>query len=237
MHLTVTHLAAFAGVMALGTMSPGPDFAIVLRHAVASGRRAGFATAVGIATGILGWVLLAAVGVAALVSTSPVSYLAMKLAGAAYLVFVGLRTLWTAVAARSELAPPAHADLAALAAAFDVPRHRRRRFRWSPLIVGDWDRRHWAAFRAGLVTNLFNPKVAVFFLALLPQFLPQHPTAGDTLVLAVISFAVTAGWFTTVTLVVGAIRRLLDRRAVRRGLDTLMGSALLALGVRLAIEH
>lgn len=234
MHLTVTHLAAFAGVMALGTMSPGPDFAIVLRHAVASGRRAGFATAVGIATGILGWVLLAAVGVAALILTSPMAYLVVKLAGAAYLVFVGLRTLWTAIAARRDLTPAAHADLAALAAAFDVPRHRRRRFRWSPLV---WDRRHWAAFRAGLLTNVFNPKVAVFFLALLPQFLPEHPTAGDTLVLAAISFAVTAGWFTTVTLVVGAIRRLLDRRAVRRGLDTLTGSALLALGLRLAIEH
>ncbi|MFI5840416.1 LysE family translocator [Catenuloplanes sp. NPDC051500] len=235
MHLTVTHLAAFAGVMALGTMSPGPDFAIVLRHAVASGRRAGFATAVGIATGILGWVLLAAVGVAALVATSPMAYLAMKLAGAAYLVFVGLRTLWTAIAARRDLTPAAHADLAALAAAFDVPRHRRRRFRWSPFTA--WDRRHWAAFRAGLFTNLVNPKVAVFFLALLPQFLPDNPTAGDTLVLGAVSFAVTAGWFTTVTLVVGAIRRLLDRRAVRRGLDTLTGSALLALGVRLAIEH
>ncbi|MDR7280379.1 LysE family translocator [Catenuloplanes atrovinosus] len=235
MHLTVTHLAAFAGVMALGTMSPGPDFAIVLRHAVASGRRAGFATAVGIATGILGWVLLAAVGVAALVATSPVAYLSMKLIGAAYLVFVGLRTLWTAITARRDLAPAAHADLAALAAAFDVPRHRRIRFRWLSLLL--WDRRHWAAFRAGLFTNVFNPKVAVFFLALLPQFLPEHPTPGDTLVLGAVSFAVTAGWFTTVTLVVGAMKRLLDRRAVRRGLDTLTGSALLALGLRLAISQ
>lgn len=235
MHLTVTHLAAFAGVMALGTMSPGPDFAIVLRHAVASGRRAGFATAVGIATGILGWVLLAAVGVAALVAASPVAYLTMKLAGAAYLVLVGLRTLWTAIAARRDLPPDTHADLARLAAAFDVPRHRRRRLPWLSLLA--WDRRHWAAFRAGLLTNVFNPKVAVFFLALLPQFLPDHPTPGDTLVLAAVSFAVTAGWFTTVTLVVGAMKRLLDRRAVRRGLDTLMGSALLALGLRLAIEH
>lgn len=235
MHLTVTHLAAFAGVMALGTMSPGPDFAVVLRNAVASGRRAGFATAVGIATGILGWVLLAAVGVAALVATSPVAYLVMKLAGGAYLVLIGLRTLWTAIAARRDLSPAAHADLAALAAAFDVPRHRRQRFRRLPLLA--WDRRHWAAFRIGLFTNLINPKVAVFFLALLPQFLPQHPTTGDTLVLAAVSFAVTAGWFTTVTLVVGAMKRLLDRRAVRRGLDTLTGSALLALGLRLAIEH
>ena len=159
----------------------------------------------------------------------------MKLAGAAYLVLVGLRTLWTAIAARRDLPPDTHADLARLAAAFDVPRHRRRSLPWLSLLA--WDRRHWAAFRAGLLTNVFNPKVAVFFLALLPQFLPDHPTPGDTLVLATVSFAVTAGWFTTVTLVVGAMKRLLDRRAVRRGLDTLMGSALLALGLRLAIEH
>jgi threonine/homoserine/homoserine lactone efflux protein len=205
--MPVTQFIALGGVVLLAAMSPGPDFAIVTRNAMMSGRRAGMACGVGIALGVFVWAVVTALGIAGLLAASAVAFTAVKLVGAAYLVFLGVRALLAArrgdyESARRLSAPKASGTL--------------------------------AAFRQGLVTNLLNPKVAVFFVALLPQFLPASATAGDHLLLAVVAAGVTLTWFTLLAGVVSALGRLLTANRVRRALDAVMGTLLVGLGARLA---
>jgi RhtB (resistance to homoserine/threonine) family protein len=201
-------LVAFAAATTLGAMSPGPDFAIVVRHAALGGRRAGTATALGIATGVAVWAVTAALGVAALLAASAAAFTIVKIVGAVYLLYLGIRSLRAAAGA----AGPDTEEPAGQARQI-APR---------------------TAFRDGLLCNALNPKVAVFYVAMMPQFLGGHPAAGDTLLLSVIAAAVACGWFVLVAGVVGALRRWLARDRVRRAIDGLMGAALIGLGVRLA---
>ena len=200
--MVAMYLLVFAGVIALGAMSPGPDLAVVMRRSIIDGRAHGIATATGVATGVLLWAAAAVSGVAALIAWLPGALTALKLAGAAYLLYLGVQAL------RHAGSPPA------------------------PATPGRSGVR--AAFRDGLLCNVLNPKTAVFFVALLPQFLPAHPTAVDTVLLSAVAVTVTATWFITVASLVAAFRRLLARPAVRRTLDRASGAVLIGLGVRLA---
>jgi threonine/homoserine/homoserine lactone efflux protein len=203
---TGAQLVAFCGVVSLGAMSPGPDFAVVVRRAALGGRAEGMAAATGVATGVFLWAVAAAAGVAALVATVPVLLTTIRYAGAAYLAYLGIRALLAA-------ARPVAADPGA-----------------PPASTG-------GAFRDGLLCNALNPKAAVFFLALLPQFLPTHPGVLDTLALSLVAVAVTVVWFGTVANLVAVFRRLFARSPVRRTLDGLSGAALLGLGARLALTR
>ncbi len=204
---TATQLVAFCGVVSLGAMSPGPDFAVVVRRSALRGRAEGMAAAAGVAAGVFLWAVAAAAGVAALVATVPVVLTTIRYAGAAYLAYLGVRAL--VAAARTP------------AAAGPEP---------PPGSTG-------GAFREGLLCNALNPKAAVFFLALLPQFLPAHPGTVDTLALSLLAVAVTLLWFCTVANLVALFRRLFTRSRVRRTLDGLSGAALLGLGARLALTR
>ncbi|MGW5668637.1 LysE family translocator [Micromonospora sp. NPDC003776] len=206
---TTPQLLAFGGVIVLGAMSPGPDFAVVVRHSAVSGRAHGTLAATGVAAGVFGWAVAAASGVAALVTLVPVAFTVVKLVGAAYLAFLGFRSLVSA--RRAGDVPP---EPAAPAAA------RPGR---------------WAAFRDGLLCNILNPKAAVFFVALLPQFLPADPGLVDTVALSVVAVAITGAWFLAVATLVAGLRRLFARPAVRRAVDGVSGLVLLGLGVRLAL--
>ncbi|GAA3341347.1 LysE family translocator [Amorphoplanes nipponensis] len=201
---TTGQLVAFCGVVGLGAMSPGPDFAVVVRRSALRGRAEGMAAATGVATGVFLWAVAAAAGVAALVATVPVVLTSIRYAGAAYLAYLGVRALLAAVrpAVAGPVAEPGSAG---------------------------------GAFRDGLLCNALNPKAAVFFLALLPQFLPAHPGAADTLTLSLLAVGITLLWFCTVANLVAVFRRLFARSRVRRTLDGLSGAALLALGARLAL--
>jgi threonine/homoserine/homoserine lactone efflux protein len=201
--------ASFLLVVVLGAMSPGPDFVVVTRSALAGGRRAGMAAGIGIALGVFAWVVAIALGVAAVLTASAVAFTVVKLAGAAYLVVLGVKA-WLAVR-RGE-----YRDLGEAAGA-------------PPLKAG-------AAFRQGLVTNLLNPKVAVYFLALLPQFLPADGSTLQTLELAAIATAGTVVWFVTLAVVVGALKKFFGNGRVRRGLDAVLGTVLVALGLKVAAE-
>ncbi|MGA5299157.1 LysE family translocator [Nucisporomicrobium flavum] len=203
---TATQALAFTGVIAIGAMSPGPDFAVVVRRAALDGRASGVAAATGVASGVFLWSVAAAAGVAALVATAPAVLAAIRWAGAAYLAYLGVRAL--------------------IAAARPAP---------APQAVGTGSA--GGAFRDGLLCNALNPKAAVFFLALLPQFLPARPGVSDTLTLSLLAVAITLVWFSTVAVLVAALRRLFARTAVRRGLDGLSGLALLGLGARLALTR
>jgi RhtB (resistance to homoserine/threonine) family protein len=205
--MTTTQVVAFAAAIGLGAMSPGPDFAVVVRQAVTSGRRAGLATAAGVAVGILVWVLAATTGVAALLAASAVAFTVVKVIGAGYLLYLGVRALRAAARRAGATAEPA---------------------------TGRAPTTGVAAFRSGLLCNVLNPKAAVFFVALMPQFLPRHPAVADVLLLSATAFLITLLWFGVVATVLSGLRRLLDRPAVRRVIDGLTGTALVLLGIRLA---
>lgn len=204
--MTAGQTLAFAGIIVLGAVSPGPDFAVVARRAAVSGRRAGMAAAAGVATGIFVWAVAAAAGVAAAMTALPGILTAIRYAGAAYLAYLGVRALLAASRRGRPEAPEA-----------EVRGHT------------------WQSFRDGLLTNALNPKAAVFFVALLPQFLPDRPHPADTLALALIAVAITLAWFLLVANLIAALRRVLSRPTPRRVLDAVTGTALLSLGARLAM--
>jgi len=203
--MSVTHVLAFVGVVLLAAMTPGPDFAIVVRRSVRSGVRSGMAAALGVGAGVFVWAVSAAVGVAALLEASAVAFSIVKIAGAIYLLYLGVRALRSA--SRDD---PAEQDADR-----------------GPQSV-------WMSFRQGLMCNLLNPKVAAFFMALMPQFVGDGSAYGVTLLLAGIAGATALSWFCVLANLVSALRRVFARPAVRRVVDAVMGTALVGLGIRLA---
>jgi threonine/homoserine/homoserine lactone efflux protein len=188
---------------------PGPDFAVVTKNTLAGGQRRGAWSAVGVSTSNALQGLAAAAGLGAMIVRAQPLFHAVKWAGIAYLAFLGVQALRSAVAGRYP-GPDADGDGGAAAA------------------VSGW--------RQGFVSNITNPKVLVFYLAVLPQFLgPRAPLAA--LVLLALTHAVLSLLY-LVALVTGMqrARRVLTRRRVRRALDAATGTALLGFGVRLATE-
>lgn len=207
---------AFAGVAALLVVTPGVDFATVLRSAL-RGRRQGLATCAGVLCGFVFHSALALAGVSAVLASSHTLFVALKLAGGAYLTWLGLRTLVSlALQVRRGRSGaggvgPAPAATAAVAARPDLA----------------------AAFRDGLLGNALNPKAPVIWLSLLPQFIPSGvPVAPRVLLLSGILLALGALWYPLVVLAVSALRRLLTRTRARHTLEALTGTSLTALGIR-----
>ena len=141
-------LAAFLGIAALVIVTPGPDTALTIRNTLGGGRRGGLGTALGVAAGQAVWTVATSAGIAALLVASASVFAALRLAGAAYLVWLGAQALWAAIRGAT------------------ARRDRRATRRSRPPLAG------WAAFRQGVLSNLGNPKMAVFFTSLLPQFAP-----------------------------------------------------------------
>jgi len=155
---------------------------------------------------VLAWAAASALGVAAVLATSPTAFAVLQLGGAAYLVVLGLQTLW-----RTRQATPDRGE--------DRDRAERRT----------------TAFRQGLLTNVLNPKIAVFYGTLLPQFLsPGDPALAISLVLAGIHVAFGLAWLTTYAWLVTRAGDVLRRPRARRALDRLTGTVLVALGLRIA---
>ena len=199
---------AFAAVAALIVIVPGPDMALVLRNGVAYGRRAAVATALGINAGLLVWAAAAALGVAAVLHASGAAFTVLKLVGAVYLVWLGVRALLDAWRG-------GHHDVTTSA-----PRRRA-----SP-------------FRQGLLSNLFNPKIALVYTTLIPQFVDRGGSeVAQTFVLAGVFIAMGLVWLTSYALLVAQVGELLRRPIVRRVVNAVSGAVLTALGVRLAFER
>jgi threonine/homoserine/homoserine lactone efflux protein len=198
---------AFLGISLVVIVTPGQDTALTIRNTLVGGRGNGVRTAAGVASGQVVWALAASTGLAALLAASEPAFDALKFAGAAYLVVLGLHALSDAIRGRA-----AHA-----AEERTQPRH---------------------GFRQGLISNLGNPKMAVFFTGLLPQFAPEHgPAFATMLALGVVFAALTLAWLTLYAFAVERARDALERSAVRRALDAATGTALIALGVRVAAER
>jgi len=209
----VPSLLSFAVVAGLLTITPGLDTALVLRSAVAQGPRHGFATALGINAGVLAWGVGAAVGVSALLTASTLAFTALKVTGAVYMVWLGVRMLRAAV---SDAAT-------ATATAADGPQVPQS---------------CWAAWRRGLVTNLVNPKIGAFYVAVLPQFVPEGAsplTAG--LLLALVHNLEGLVWFAVLILGASRVRAVLQRRSARRAVDALTGTVLIGFGLRLGLAR
>ena len=199
-------LAAFLGAMALITVTPGPDTAVVVRSALRAGTPAALRTAAGTCLGLLAWGALAALGVAAILAASAALFTAVKLVGAAYLVWLGVRTLLTAGAAP----PPA------------APAREGSR----------------GAFAGGLAPNLLNVKAALFFTALLPQFIaPEDPVLVVSALMTAIAALASLAWLSLYALLVPRAGDVLRRPAVRRRIDRCTGAVLIALGLRIAVER
>ena len=196
---------SIAGVVLLGAVSPGPDFFVLTRRTAVSGRGAGLMCAAGMATGIFLWVTAVGDGVGALLATSPVVFTVVKSGGAAYLVLLGIRGWLSACRGSPARTPETAAAL--------QPSAR--------------------SFREGLLCNLLNPKVAVFYLAFLPQFLPPGGGWSPTLELAVTAAATVMCWYVFVALMIVAVRRFLTAR-VSRIIDAAVGTVLIGLGVLIA---
>ncbi len=190
--------------LALLTVLPGPDVAVVTRVALARGRSGALRTALGIVSGLLAWGLLTVAGLAALLAASATAYTAVRVAGAAYLVWLGLQALWSSRAGAVSAA-------AVTGSATGRP------------------------FRTGLVSNLLNPKIAVFYTGLLPNLVPAGAPQATTLVGLVLVHAVLSlGWLTLYAALVGRAAGTLQRPRVRRTLDRVTGVVLVGFGLRLA---
>jgi RhtB (resistance to homoserine/threonine) family protein len=201
-------LAGFVAVSALVICTPGQDTALTIRNTVARGRRNGIATAFGVACGQAVWTLAASAGLVALLGASEQLFHALRLVGAAYLAYLGLQSLRGAVG-RSRAPEEAPSRAAS---------------------------RTSRGFRQGVLSNLGNPKMAVFFATLLPQFAPSGRASFVGLfALGMLFCSLTLSWLTLYAFAVSRAQRLIGER-VRRALDAVTGVVLVFLGVRLAVE-
>ena len=201
-------LAAFVGVSALVICTPGQDTALTIRNTLAGGRRSGIETAFGVAAGQAVWTLAASAGVVTVLRASEPVFHTLRLAGAAYLVYLGGRSLAQAFGRRRAARSPSRPDVQA------ATRH---------------------GIRQGVLSNLGNPKMAVFFATLLPQFAPSGDFVG-LLGLGLMFCSLTFAWLALYASAVARATRLLAGRA-RRALDAVTGVVLVALGLRLAVER
>jgi threonine/homoserine/homoserine lactone efflux protein len=200
--------AAFAGVSAVVIVTPGPDTAVTISGTLGGGRRGGLLTALGVFCGQVTWTLAASAGIAALLVASEPAFLAVKYAGAAYLAFLGLQAIRAAARRRQPGAPAT--------------------------TVAPQPRSAVAAWRRGLLSDLGNPKMAVFFTSLLPQFGTHFAGMAG---LGLLFCAMTFAWLSGYALAVARMGGLLSRTRIRRTLDAATGTVLIALGVRLATER
>jgi threonine/homoserine/homoserine lactone efflux protein len=201
----VTDLAGFVALAIVVIVTPGPDTALTIRNTLVGGRPAGVATAVGVALGQATWSLATSVGIAALLVAAEPAFAALKLAGAAYLIYLGAQSLWSAFRGR-----PAHPTVDGL-----VVRVRAT-----------------TALRQGVLSNLTNPKMAVFFPSLLPQFVAAD--APPFLALGILFCLMTLAWLTAYAFLVARAGDVLRRSAIRRAVEAVTGVVLVAFGIRVA---
>ena len=206
------HLGAFVAVAAVVIIAPGPDTVLVTKNALLHGRGAALATSLGVNTGLLIWSLAAAFGVAAVVRASAFAFTALKLVGACYLAWLGLQAL------RAAWRREAHG--------FDGDGAPRRALSSR------------GGFRQGLFSDLANPKIAVFFTGLLPQFVSsRHAVLEPFLLLGGLFVLMTLTWLCAYALVAARVSTVLTRPRVKAALDGLTGAVLVGFGVRLALER
>lgn len=209
-------LARFLPVALAVMLAPGPDFAIVTRQTLVHGRHHGLFASFGVSAGLLVHTAAAVVGLSALLAASATLFTAVKLAGAAYLVVIGIRAIWKARRPGAEDGPQGE----------PAPRESAE-----PLAL---------AFRQGALTNVLNVKVAIMFLSLLPQFVDPHgsvPLALQTATLAAVFIVMNQVYFALYTGVLSNIGDVMRRDSVKRWFDRVSGFVFIGLGLRVAVQR
>ncbi len=202
-------MTTFAIAALLLIMMPGPDQVLVTRNALAGGRRGGLLTMLGGALGLSVHATAAAVGLSALLLASSAAFTALKVVGVAYLLWLGVQT-WRS-ARRTRIEPPEEA--------------------------GAHEEQRWSAYlRQGFLSNALNPKVALFFVTFLPQFLPADSGSprGDALMLSAVFAGLYVAWFGGYAVLVDRLGSWLRRPSVRARIERVTGFALVTFAARLA---
>jgi threonine/homoserine/homoserine lactone efflux protein len=216
-------LAAFALAATLLILAPGPDSMLVLRNTLRRGRRAGWVTACGTLTGLLTWATAAAFGLSALLRASVLGYDILRVAGAGYLFWLGVTSL-----ARFRRARPAPEAVNPAPEAVKLAPEAANEV--NALVEG-------RLYLNGLVCNLLNPKIGVFFIAFLPGFIPARTsTAAFSLLLGLWFIAETGAWLAALSWMVARGAGWLRGSAVQRWAERVTGVVLIGFGLRLAAE-
>lgn len=206
-------LPGFVVAVLLISASPGPAMALIFRRAALHGLRAAVPTVLGLEAGLYLWALCAGAGLAAVVAASQVAFVVLRIAGAMFLLYLGVkawRTAW-----RSRTRSEAQETVV-------VP---------SSVSGQGW----WRAFGEGVVVMLANPKAAVFMIAFYPQFVPaDRPLLATTALLAAAQVLIETAFYLTLAVAVGRAGAWFRRPVIRRRLEAISGSVLIALGLRLA---
>jgi len=206
---------AFVGIAALLTITPGADMALVAKNAFSRGRRASFATILGICSGLVVHATASALGLSVILAESARAFAVVKWAGALYLLYLGLAALWRALhgVTPSPITRDANRDGAAEESG------------------AAW----WAGYVEGLFTNVLNPKVVLFYLTFLPQFIaPGDPILRTSLLLASVHIVMGLIWLSIYGAALRRLSAVMSRSSFRRTLEAATGGLLVAVGVRLA---
>lgn len=210
--MDVSVLLTLLLVHQLGLMSPGPDFVVVVDSSLLSSRRAGLFTALGIMSGLAVHLAYTFAGLALVISQSILLFSVIKYAGAAYLIWIGIKGLRAKKAASQDVLQASGT-------------------------LSSGNRTAWAAYRKGLLTNVLNPKVTLFFLSVFSQFITPETGLGTRLVYASALLLQNLAWFSIVATLFSAPALRLRLHAVRHYLDRTMGAVLVALGLNVALNH
>lgn len=203
-----TSLSAFLAVSIVVIVTPGPDTALTIRNTIAGGRAGGLATALGVAVGQLIWAVFTGLGLVAILLASEPVFQALRLAGAAYLVYLGVQSLRSALGRGGG---PPNDPVAPAGVRLTAGR----------------------AFRQGVINNLANPKMAAFFASVLPQFAaPGAAMLASLLGLGAVFTSLTLLWLALYSWVIATLGGLFRDSRVRRLLDAVAGLTLVGLGVR-----
>jgi threonine/homoserine/homoserine lactone efflux protein len=204
----LTALVTFACAAALIVLLPGPDTLVVVRNLIRGGRRSAALTVIGVLSGLAVWVMAAALGLAALLRASRDGYTALRLVGAVYLIWLGVNSLRTRTVIQTDAS---------------ISGRPRR-------LVG-------TGYRAGLATDLLNPKVGVFFVTFLPGFVPHgYSVAWTSLIFGAIFVFLTAAYFAILLMASRPVTRWLGNSRLRHLMDRCTGLVLIGFGLRLALE-
>ncbi|WP_406301067.1 LysE family translocator [Streptomyces sp. NBC_00885] len=216
--ITLDAIGNFTLIVGLLTLTPGLDTALILRTAALRHRRRAWGVVLGIQSGTLVWGTLASLGVTALLTASHVAYQTLRWGGAAYLVWMGGRLLWTTWRHSSSQSPQAAR----------AGTETKARTGTGDTLLSGW--------RQGTVTNLLNPKIGAFYVAVLPHFIPAGAShLGAGVLLAGVHILLAVAWACALIAFARVLRDRLHRPSARRYLDRIAGTVIAAFGIRLAL--
>ncbi len=213
MDLISTQLLTFIAVTLVLTITPGVDTFIIMRNVLRGGQKDGFYTATGICSGLFVHASLSALGISVLLVRSATLFSFVKMAGAIYLVWLGASSIYGAIRYKNSL------DSSQSTVAKEILHPVK-------------------SFREGLLSNVLNPKPAVFYLAFFPQFINHgDPVFIKTMFLASIQFAIGISWLLVLSLFISSMKNYVEKPCVKRILDTLSGGILIAFGIKIGLQN